>query len=340
MTDTLDSFESWLCQLPKAELHLHIDGSLEPSRLLKLAEKNKITLPYSSVEEVEQAYQFENLQSFLDLYYLGASVLREEEDFYDLMMDYLLRCKENTILHTEIMVEPQTYLPYGVDIAVVMAGFKAAISDAKKGWGQSTLLILSFLRHLSEKEALDMLATARPYKEDFVAIGLASSEQGNPPGKFTQLYQQAQSEGYRCIAHAGEEGPPAYIWDALNTLKVDRIDHGVRCVEDSELVAYLRSQSVPLTVCPLSNVRLCVFDSMKSHNILKLLDQGLMVTVNSDDPTYFGGFLNDNYLSLYRELEMNRSQAIQFAKNSFNASFLDQEDKGKFIQHIDTHAEA
>jgi adenosine deaminase len=315
-------FEAWLSALPKAELHLHIDGSLQAHRLLSLAKKNAIELPYSSVEEVEAAYEFEDLQSFLDLYYLGASVLIDESDFYHLMMDYLLKCKEQNIVHCEIMVEPQTYAPNGVEFSTMMAGFDRAIKQAESEWGQSTLLILSFLRHLSEDEALVTLQQAEPFRENFVAIGLASAEQGNPPKKFEQLYAMARAQGYRATVHAGEEGPAQYIWDSLNDLKVERIDHGVRCVEDADLVTRLANEQIPLTVCPLSNIKLCVFDTMQQHNVLELLEQGVLTTINSDDPAYFGGYLNENFLALHHDLGMTQSQALKLIRNSFEASFL------------------
>jgi len=331
-------FHNWLCAMPKAELHLHIDGSLQAHRLLSLAEKNKVSVPYSSVEEVEAAYNFENLQSFLDLYYLGASVLIEEEDFYHLMMDYLLRCREQNIVHTEIMVEPQTYAPNGVSFATMMSGFKKAISEAEVEWGQSTLLILSFLRHLSEQEALQTLAEAEAFREDFVAIGLASSELGNPPAKFENLYKRARTQGYQAVAHAGEEGPPDYIWDSLQKLNVQRIDHGVRCSEDAILIEELKQSQTPLTVCPLSNVRLCVFDIMAQHNVLQLLEQGLAVTVNSDDPAYFGGYLNENFIALSEALNLDRHQAIKLSRNSFQGSFLSDEAKHTFVNQLTAFA--
>lgn len=332
-------FKKWLAEMPKAELHLHLDGSLQAHRLLSLASKNGIALPYSSVAEVEAAYDFDNLQNFLDLYYLGASVLVEEDDFYHLMMDYLLKCKEQNIVHTEIMIEPQTYAPNGVTFATMMSGFERAIAEAKAGWGQSVLLILSFLRHLSEQEALDMLAEAEPFKEHFVAIGLASSEVGNPPEKFQRLYQAAREQGYKAVAHAGEEGPPQYVFDSLDTLKVDRIDHGVRSPEDANLMARLKESGVALTVCPLSNVRLCVFDKMSQHNILEMLEQGINVTVNSDDPAYFGGYMNENFWALAQDLDMAEEQARQLNENSFEASFLSADDKLAFLEQLQRYPE-
>ncbi|TGD74613.1 adenosine deaminase [Mangrovimicrobium sediminis] len=317
-----DTFARWLCAMPKAELHLHIDGSLQPERLLQLARKNGVSLPYTSIEAVEAAYDFADLQSFLDLYYLGASVLREEEDFYHLMMDYLLRCKAQNIVHAEIMVEPQTYAAQGVAMATIMAGFRRAIDEARAGWGQSVLLILSLLRHLPEDDALATLAAADAFREDFVAIGLASSERDFPPEGFARLYAAAREREYALTAHAGEEGPAANLRTALDLLGVQRIDHGVRCVDDPALVAELARRQVPLTVCPLSNVRLCVFESMAQHNILQLLEAGVMVTVNSDDPAYFGGYLNENFLALAQHLDLGREQAKTLLHNSFAASFL------------------
>ena len=331
----MNDMELWLNALPKAELHLHIDGSLQASRLLSTAAKNKVDIPYAAVAEVEAAYQFADLQSFLDLYYLGASVLRDEEDFYWLMRDYLEMCRQQTVLHTEIMVEPQTYLPYGVSLATVMQGFNKAIKEAEAQWGQSVLLILSLLRHLSEEQAIATLQAAEPYREAFAALGLASAELNNPPEKFKSVYAMAQAQGYKLVAHAGEEGPPSYIWGALNTLNVHRIDHGVRCVEDSKLVNYLVEQQIPLTVCPLSNVCLKVFDDIRQHNILNLLEQGLVVTVNSDDPAYFGGFVNQNFHALANSLGMTRQQAKQLAINSFQASFLTESAKTAMLKKVE-----
>ena len=327
----------WLCAMPKAELHLHIDGSLQASRLLQLAAKNSVSLPYATVEEVEAAYDFADLQSFLDLYYLGASVLQDEDDFYHLMMDYLLKCKEQNVVHTEVMVEPQTYAPNGVSFATMMGGFDRAIAEAQAGWGQSVLLILSFLRHLSEQECLATLAEAEPYKDQFVAIGLASSELGHPPDKFVRLYAAAKEQGYKAVAHAGEEGPPQFVWDALELLAVDRIDHGVRSIEDAALMSKLVVEQVPLTVCPLSNVRLRVFERMADHNILKLLDDGVCVTVNSVDPAYFGGYMNENFIAMEAELGLNREQALQLARNSFAASFLSEDRIARYIEQVNQY---
>ncbi len=312
----------WLAAMPKAELHLHLDGSLRAPRLLQLAAKHGVALPYASVEEVEAAYDFSDLQSFLDLYYLGASVLRDAEDFYLLMKDYLEVCRVQNIVHCEIMVEPQTYLPQGVELSVVLEGFDKAIAEAKNGWGQSVGLILSFLRHLPEADCLAMLDAADPYREHFCAIGLASAERDFPPANFQTLYREAGKRGYELTAHAGEEGPPSFIRDALQLLSVSRIDHGVRAVDDEDLLHQLAADRVPLTVCPLSNVRLCVYDSMAEHPIFDLLAQGLCVTVNSDDPAYFGGDLLENFAALESELAMTREQALMLVRNGFEAAFL------------------
>ena len=336
--DIDNSFDTWIANMPKAELHLHIDGSLQAGRLLSLAKKNKVAMPYNSVEQIEAAYQFTHLQSFLDLYYLGASVLRDEEDFYWLMMDYLQRCREQQIVHTEIMVEPQTYLPYGVTLATVINGFSQAIAEARQQWGQSVLLILSLLRHLSEQDALDTLEQAQPFRQHFIAVGLASSEKGNPPQKFERFYSAARQLGYRAVAHAGEEGPAQFIWDALKLLKVQRIDHGVRCSDDPELVKYLQQHSIPLTVCPLSNIRLRVFDRMQDHNVITLLEQGLKITINSDDPAYFGGFLNENFFALRRDLNLSENQALRLVKNSFEASFLSPQQQQQYLSRVDAYS--
>lgn len=326
--------------LPKAELHLHIEGSLEPSLMMELAEKHQVNLPYQSVAEVEKAYQFDDLQSFLDLYYLGASVLRDEDDFYQLMWRYLLKCKEDNVVHAEIMFDPQTHTERGIGFDVFMAGFQRAMDDAREQWGQSTLLIMSYLRHLPEDSALETLEQAKPYLSQIAAVGLDSSEKGNPPEKFVQAFAKSKELGLKRVAHAGEEGPAEYIWGALQQLDVARIDHGVRCVEDAQLVKHLIKEKIPLTVCPLSNIKLCVFEHMQQHNILQLLDQGLRVTVNADDPSYFGGYLNDNYQALHGHLNMNKAQLIALVKNSFLSSFLPEEKIEGWIEEIDRVAQA
>lgn len=314
--------ENLIRTMPKAELHLHIEGSLEPDLMMELANKHQIALPYKNVVEIAKAYQFEDLQSFLDLYYFGASVLIDEDDFFQLMWRYLLKCREDNVVHTEVMFDPQTHTERGIAYSVFMQGFSRAIEKANQEWGQSTYLILSFLRHLSEAQALETLDQARPYLHLCTAVGLDSSEKGNPPENFSKAFDKAAEFGLKKVAHAGEEGPPEYIWNALNILGVDRIDHGVRCVEDLKLVEQLKHTQTPLTICPLSNIKLCVFENMRDHNVLKLLDAGLNVTINADDPSYFGGYLNDNYLAVHNAHSMTQHQAIKLATNSFNASFL------------------
>jgi len=323
--------------LPKAELHLHIEGSLEPELMLSLAEKNGIKLPYETLADIEAAYHFDDLQSFLDLYYMGAGVLIHEQDFYDLMWRYMLRCKEENIVHTEMMFDPQTHTDRGISFETVLNGFCRAMDDAKEQWGQSSELIMCFLRHLSEEEAIATLVAALPFKEEIKAVGLDSSEVGHPPEKFQRVFKMAADAGFLRVAHAGEEGPAQYIRDAMSLLGVQRIDHGVRCVDDESLVAELAESRMPLTVCPLSNVRLCVYESMKQHPILNLLSKGVCVTVNSDDPSYFGGYLCENFEALARDLGMTRDQAITLARNSFEASFLDAANKLRFTSMLDAY---
>lgn len=320
--------------LPKAELHLHIEGTLEPELMMALAAKHQVNLPYATIDDVRVAYNFDNLQSFLDLYYLGASVLRDEDDFYRLMWDYLCKCKEENVVHVEMMFDPQTHTERGIDFAVFMSGFSRAMTQAEKEWGQSSLLIMSFLRHLSEHSAFETLAAATPYLSAITAVGLDSSELGNPPEKFARVFAKAKELGLMRVAHAGEEGPPEYIWSALHDLDVHRIDHGVRSIEDITLLQELVSRQMPLTVCPLSNIKLCVFDHMSEHNLLTLLEQGVMVTVNADDPSYFGGYLNDNYHALATHLAINEQQIKILASNSFKASFLSDEQKNHWLQKI------
>jgi len=326
--------------MPKAELHLHIDGSLQPQRLLQLAAKHGVTLPYGSEAEIAAAYDFEDLQSFLDLYYLGASVLRDAEDFEALLADYLAVCREQHIVHCEIMVEPQTYLPQGVELGTVLEGFDRAIAEAEAGWGQSVVLILSFLRHLPEDDCLAMLEAAKPYRERFRAIGLASSERDFPPRGFQRLYAEAAAQGYALTAHAGEEGHADYVREALELLRASRIDHGVRATEDPALLDELRERQIPLTVCPLSNQRLCVTPDLSRHPILELLDRGLCVTVNSDDPAYFGGHLLENFDALERELGLDADRALQLVRNGFSAALLDRDEKARRLRELAAYVEA
>lgn len=324
--------------LPKAELHLHIEGSLSPQLMWELAQKHQITIPYQSVEEIEKAYNFSDLQSFLDLYYAGAGVLRDEDDFYQLMSAYLKRCQQENIVHTEIMFDPQTHTDRGVPFHAFMNGFHKAIREAGQRHGVSVKLIMCFLRHLSENEAIKTLRDAKPWYDSIDAVGLDSAEMGHPPAKFERVFAEARTLGFKVVAHAGEEGPADYIWQAINLLRVDRIDHGVRCQDDPELMTLIKHRQIPLTVCPLSNLKLCVIEDMKQHNILQLLAVGLLVTVNSDDPTYFGGFLNKNYEALEAALGMTEAQCRQLVKNSFIASFLDDDKKAQWLKKVDAVA--
>ncbi len=328
------SLSSIIKNIPKAELHLHIEGSLTPELMWRLAKKHSVTLPYANVKEIEAAYNFQDLQSFLDLYYAGAGVLRDEEDFFTLMWEYLTRCFDDNIVHTEIMFDPQTHTERGIGFDVFMSGFLRAMEKAKEEYGISSYLIMSFLRHLSEDAAFETLEEAKPYYKHITAVGLDSSELGHPPSKFERVFKSAKSLGFKVVAHAGEEGPPSYIWEAIELLDVDRIDHGVRCQEDEALMALLKERQIPLTVCPLSNLKLCVIDDMKEHNIIELLNAGLLVTVNSDDPTYFGGFLNDNFDALHQSLNLDEHTIRTLAANSFKASFLPEQAKTDFIDRV------
>ncbi|HJE71768.1 MULTISPECIES: adenosine deaminase [Pseudomonas] len=312
----------WLNALPKAELHLHLEGTLEPELLFKLAERHGVALPWGDVEALRAAYNFGNLQEFLDLYYAGADVLRTEQDFYDLTWAYLLKCKEQNVIHTEPFFDPQTHTDRGIPFEVVVRGITQALSDGEKQLGVTSGLILSFLRHLSEDAAQATLDQALPFRDHFVAVGLDSSEKGHPPSKFKRVFARARAEGFPAVAHAGEEGPPEYIWEALDQLGVVRIDHGVRAFEDERLMARLVDQQIPLTVCPLSNTKLCVFDDMSQHTILKMLDRGLKVTVNSDDPAYFGGYVTENFMALHEGLGMTQEQARRLAQNSLDARLV------------------
>jgi len=307
--------------LPKAELHLHIEGSLEPELMFELSKRNNIDIPFKSVEEVRAAYKFHNLQSFLDIYYAGASVLITEQDFYDLTWAYIEKCKEDNVVHTEIFFDPQTHTDRGIDFGVVINGIERALKDAKTKYGITSHIIMCFLRHLSEEAAFETLEQAKPYLSKIKGVGLDSSEVGHPPSKFERVFTASRELGLKCVAHAGEEGPTDYIYEALDLLKVKRIDHGVRCVEDDALVERLKQERMPLTVCPLSNTALCVYDEMKQHPILDLLEKGLCVTVNADDPAYFGGYMMDNFMALVEGLGMTETQAKKLAENSLEASF-------------------
>ncbi|MFW2159779.1 adenosine deaminase [Acinetobacter beijerinckii] len=320
--------------LPKAELHVHIEGTFEPELMFAIAQRNQIQIPYQSVEEVKQAYNFHNLQSFLDIYYAGANVLVHEQDFYDLAWAYFEKCAEDKVVHTEMFFDPQTHTERGVAFATVLDGLKRACKDAKEKLGISSQLIMCFLRHLSEEKAFETLEQALPFKDDIIAIGLDSSEVGHPPAKFERVFAKAREAGFLIVAHAGEEGPPEYIWEALDLLKVNRIDHGVRSEEDEHLMTRLIAEKMPLTVCPLSNLKLCVVNDMAEHNIRRLLQKGVHVTVNSDDPSYFGGYMNDNFIAIQNALDLSNDELKQLAINSFEASFISEEEKQKWIDEV------
>ena len=319
--------ETFVQALPKIELHLHIEGSLEPELMFELASRNQVSIPFSSATEVRAAYEFSNLQSFLDIYYQGANVLIEEQDFFDLCWAYLLRCQQDNVLHTEIFFDPQTHTDRGISFETVINGLHRALEKGRTELGISSHLIMCFLRHLDEESAFKTLEQALPHRDRIVAVGLDSAEAGNPPDKFQRVFEAALNAGFLTVAHAGEEGPPGYIRDALSLLKVSRIDHGVRCVEDSDLVQELIASRMPLTVCPLSNIKLCVFDNMQQHNIVDLLRQGLCVTVNSDDPAYFGGYMNDNFQALCAAHTISQEEIAHFSFNAIEASFASTERK-------------
>jgi adenosine deaminase len=329
--------EAFIRGLPKAELHLHIEGTLEPELAFQLAHKHGVVLPYASVEALRRAYQFTDLQSFLDIYYAGTDVLRDEEDFYLLTSAYLAKAREQGVVHVEIFFDPQVHTRRGVAFASVITGIHSALLQAQRAFGITHRLIPCFLRDLSAEEAMRTLEEALAYKHLIRAVGLDSSEIGHPPSKFVQVYARARHEGLLGVAHAGEEGPPAFIHEALDLLHVERIDHGVRCEEDPELLARLVHERVPLTVCPLSNVKLKVFQRIEDHNLKRLLALGVCVTVNSDDPAYFGGYVLENYLAVQQALDLSRADVTQLARNSIEASFLAPTDKHRWLSAIDAY---
>ena len=329
------SVESFVRDVPKAELHLHIEGTLEPELMFELSGRNEVSLPYPDVDAVRRAYVFDNLQSFLDIYYAGCAVLVTEQDFYDLTSAYLRRAAGQGVRHAEIFFDPQTHTERGVSFETVVTGIHRALEDGRASVGISSRLIMCFLRHLSAEAAMETLEQAGPFVSWISAVGLDSSESGNPPSKFEAVYRQAREMGLLAVAHAGEEGPPSYIWEALDLLGVRRIDHGVRCLEDDRLVARLASEQVPLTVCPLSNVKLRVFPSLREHNLPLLLDRGLLVTINSDDPPYFGGYVEENFRGVVETFGLGVGDVAQLARNSFVASFLDDSAKARHLATID-----
>lgn len=323
-----------LAAMPKAELHIHIEGSLEPELIFQLAQRNGVKLPYASIEELRRAYAFTDLQSFLDIYYAGASVLLHEQDFHDMAWAYLQRAAADNVVRAEIFFDPQTHTARGVPMQTVVDGLHRACVDARK-IGVDAELILCFLRHLSEEEAFQTLEQALPFRDKFIGVGLDSSEVGHPPEKFARVFARCRELGLHLVAHAGEEGPPAYVWSALDILKVERIDHGVQSAKDPALMRRLAQSRIPLTVCPLSNLKLCVFPSLELHNLRQLLDAGLAVTINSDDPAYFGGYMNENFLQTFAATRLDAQHAYQLARNSFEGSFAEPEAKKKYIERLD-----
>ncbi len=330
----MNSIESFIRAIPKAELHLHIEGTLEPEMVFELARKHEVTLPYPSVEALRAAYSFTDLQSFLDIYYAGADVLRDESDFHALTAAYLRRAHADGVVHVEIFFDPQTHTLRGVPFDAVIRGIRSALLEGQQTLGITHRLILCFLRHLTAEDAMTTLVQALPYSDAITAVGLDSSETGHPPSKFAAVFERARAEGFLTVAHAGEEGPPSYIYEALDVLHVKRIDHGVRSEEDAALLARLARERVPLTVCPLSNIKLRVFDRIEDHNLKRLLELGLCVTVNSDDPAYFGGYVGENYVAVSKGLGLSRGQIAQLASNSIEASFLSAADKERWLRKI------
>ena len=327
----------WLKGLPKIELHLHIEGTLEPELLFKLAKRNSIQLPFNSISEVKKAYQFSNLQDFLDIYYQGAEVLILKQDFYDLTWAYLLMCKEQNVIHVEPFFDPQTHTSRGVPFETVVNGISEALADAKEKLGITSRLIMCFLRHLSEESAIETLKSSEQFTDVIYGVGLDSAEMGNPPEKFINVFNKAKEIGYKLVAHAGEEGPASYIWSSLDVLNVQRVDHGIRAIDDPDLMLRLIESQMPLTICPLSNVKLRVFDNMASHTILDMLDLGVCVTVNSDDPSYFGGYMTENFLALFDSLALSKDQAIRLIKNSIDASFAEESRKKELYSLLQSY---
>ncbi|MCW7556351.1 adenosine deaminase [Endozoicomonas gorgoniicola] len=321
--------------LPKAELHLHIEGTLEPELMFELAARNNVQLPYRSVEDVRRAYEFNDLQSFLDIYYAGAGVLQTEQDFYDLTRAYLLRCQQDNVVHTEIFFDPQTHTDRGIHFETVIKGIHSALQEGEKTLGITSHVIMCFLRHLGAEAAMHTLEMSQPWHHWIIGVGLDSTEVGYPPEKFRAVFAKARDYGLKAVAHAGEEGPADYIWGAIKSLGAERIDHGVRCEDDQQLVNYLAEHQVPLTVCPLSNEKLKVFSHLEDHNLKSMLNKGLLVTVNSDDPAYFGGYVNDNYRAVQAALSLTDDEIYQLVKNSFNASFISTEQRAGYLQQLE-----
>jgi adenosine deaminase len=333
-----DRLPALLRAMPKAELHMHIEGSLEPELIFALAQRNGVTLPYASVEELRRAYAFTNLQSFLDIYYAGASVLLKEQDFYDMAWAYLERAAADNVVHTEMFFDPQTHTARGVAMQAVIDGLHRACVDAKAKLGVSAALILCFLRHLSEEDAFATLEQALPFRDKFIGIGLDSSEVGHPPEKFARVFARCRELGFHLVAHAGEEGPPAYVWSALDVLKVERVDHGVQSIQDPALMKRLAQERIPLTVCPLSNLKLCVFPDLARHNLGQLLDAGLVATVNSDDPAYFGGYVTENLVALAEAAALTPAELVQLERNAFEVAWLTDDRRAGYLAELDAYA--
>ena len=333
--DTTDALVALSKAMPKTELHLHIEGTFEPEQMFAIAQRNQVDLKYHSVDALKAAYQFTNLQDFLDLYYQGMSVLLHEVDFYDLTMAYLHKMHSENVVHVEIFFDPQGHLSRGVAFAEQINGIHRALQDAKQQWGMTFKLIMSFLRHLSEESAFETLELAKPFLPLIDGVGLDSSEVGHPPEKFLRVFAACKQLGLKVTAHAGEEGPPEYVWQAIEQIGVDRIDHGNRALEDDNLIEEIKKRNLTLTVCPLSNLKLCVVTDMTEHPIKKMLSLGLHATVNSDDPAYFGGYMNDNYASLIRETNINKKELLQLAKNGITGSWMDEETKTHHLNQLE-----
>jgi len=330
----MNDIAKFIREVPKTELHLHIEGTLEPELMFNLAKRNNIKIPYSNIDEVKLAYNFSNLETFLNIYYEGSKVLIKEQDFFDLTWAYVLKCKEDNVVHAEIFFDPQTHINRGINFDVIINGIHKALLKANKEFGLTSKIIMCFLRHLDEAAAFEILDQALVHKDKIVGVGLDSSEKGNPPRKFERVFKKAIEKGFLTVAHAGEEGPPEYIWEALNLLKVRRIDHGVQCLKDEKLVRKLRNDQIPLTVCPLSNIKLCVFNTLQEHNLKKMLNNGLMIMVNSDDPAYFGGYINKNYIESQKALNLTLTEVKTLIINSFKSSFLNQKKKKEWIRKV------
>lgn len=329
--------KEFIKNIPKAELHLHIEGTFEPELMFKIAKRNKKRIKFNSVEEIRKAYDFNNLQDFLDIYYEGASVLITEQDFYDITWAYLKKAHSQNVIHTEIFFDPQTHTDRGIAFETVIRGINKALKDGQDKWGISSKIIMCFLRHLDEEAAMKTLEASLPFKEMITAVGLDSSEVGNPPSKFERVFNEAREAGFLAVAHAGEEGPAEYIREALDLLKVSRIDHGNHCLDNEKLTRELAEKKIPLTVCPLSNLKLKVVQNLKEHPLREMMEKGLLVTINSDDPAYFGGYVGDNYEAIAKALDLNKEEICQLAKNSFQASFLDDTEKTKMIEKVNEY---